>query len=66
MVQLNRARPRQVVVPTDKAGDPWQECPAKIGEGKEAPKTLVQEVGGEEPEVRVFCGSLCGKAGLCL
>ena len=30
-----------------------QECPAKTG-GEEAPKTLVQEVAGEGPGVRVF------------
>jgi transposase len=54
LVGLKRRRREEIYQIINKARGLWQECPAKTGGGEEAPKTLVQEVAGEEPGVRVF------------
>jgi transposase len=54
LVGLQRRRREEIYHVINKAVGSWQECPTKTGGGEEAPKTLVQEVAGEGPGVRVF------------
>lgn len=56
LVGLHRRRREEICRYIEKATDPWLECPMAIQgtERKDAPKTRVQEVQGEEPGVRVF------------
>jgi transposase len=56
LVGLNRRRRPEVSRYLERATGTWLECPAGIaaGEKAEVPKTRVQEVASDQPEVRVF------------
>jgi len=56
IVGLNRRRRPEVSRYLERATGTWLECPAGIaaGEKAEVPKTRVQEVASDQPEVRVF------------
>jgi len=56
VVGLNRRRRPEVLRYVAQATGPWLECPAGIAasERAEVPRTLVQEVGSDQPGVRVF------------
>lgn len=52
LVGLQRRRRENIYELINRATGPWQECPVRGG--KKEGKTLVQEVAGDEPGVRVF------------
>jgi len=56
LVGLNRRRSDRVYRYAESATGSWQECPVGITsrEKKDPPRTMVQEVEGDEPAVRVF------------
>jgi len=56
LVGLQRRRRDEVYRYIERATGPWLECPLGMAgkENKQAPRTWVQEVAGEEPGVRVF------------
>jgi transposase len=54
LVGLQRRRRQDIYGLIMKATGPWQECLPKSGIKEGASRTLVQEVAGEEPGVRVF------------
>jgi len=54
LVGLQRRRREDIYEFINKATGLWQECPVRAGKKEGAPKTLVQEVAGDEPGVRVF------------
>jgi transposase len=54
LVGLQRRRREDIYEMINRATGSWKECPAKVGDKGEGRKTLVQEVAGDEPGVRVF------------
>lgn len=54
LVGLQRRRREDIYELITRARGPWQECPIRAEKKEGAPKTLVQEVAGNEPGVRVF------------
>ena len=54
LVGLQRRRREDIYELINRATGSWQECPARVKEREGEPKTLVQEVAGDEPGVRVF------------
>lgn len=54
LVGLQRRRREETYEFIQRATGPWQECPSGVGNKEGAYRTLVQEVAGNEPGVRVF------------
>jgi transposase len=54
LVGLQRRRREDIYELISRATGPWQECPSRGGKRGENSKTLVQEVAGDGPGVRVF------------
>ena len=56
LVGLNRRRRPEILRYLQRATGPWLECPAGVtaSEKAEVPKTRVQEVASDKPDVRVF------------
>jgi len=54
LVGLQRRRREDIYEMINRATGPWEECPAREANKGEGHKTLVQEVAGDEPGVRVF------------
>ena len=54
LVGLQRRRREDIYELINRATGPWQECPSGVGAGRAACRTLVQEVPGDKPGVRVF------------
>jgi len=54
LVGLQRRRREDVYRTIVKATGPWEECPGTAGVKGEGSRTLVQEVAGDEPGVRIF------------
>jgi len=54
LVGLQRRRREDIYQFIMKATGPWQECPPAMGAKAAGSQTLVQEVVGDHPEVRVF------------
>jgi Transposase len=54
LVGLQRRRREDIYELINRATGSWQECPARAKKKEGEPKTLVQEVAGDEPGVRVF------------
>ncbi|MBT9165661.1 MAG: hypothetical protein DDT25_00315 [Chloroflexi bacterium] len=54
LVGLQRRQREDIYEIINRAKGPWQECRARVGKKEGDSKTLVQEVAGGEPGVRVF------------